>query len=174
MKRAYFAIAAVTIAIAALAAPVVIADRRAPPPNAQVDYNGFVTMAREIEPYRADRLLEWDAFAAKAKERGALILDARSAEAYAEGHIDGAVNLPLPDFNDESLREVIGANTDRQILIYCNNNFSNNARPVPLKRIQLALNIQTFINLYGYGYRNVYELQDIVDFNDAKVNWVTS
>ena len=27
----------------------------------------------------------------------------------------------------------------------------------------LALNIQTFINLYGYGYRNVYELGDVVD-----------
>jgi hypothetical protein len=45
---------------------------------------------------------------------------------------------------------------------------------VILKRVQLALNIQTFINLYGYGYRNVYELADVVDFNDPDVRWVTS
>ena len=58
-----------------------------------------------------------------------------------------------------------------RILIYCNNNFSNNAPRDP-ESGQLSLNIQTFINLYGYGYRNVYELGDVVDFNDPKVRWV--
>jgi hypothetical protein len=43
--------------------------------------------------------------------------------------------------------------------------------PVVLKSVQLALNIQTFINLYGYGYHNVYELGDVVNFNDPKVRW---
>ena len=41
-----------------------------------------------------------------------------------------------------------------------------------LKSIQLALNIQTFINLVGYGYRNVRELNDVVDFNTPAVRWV--
>ena len=68
---------------------------------------------------------------------------------------------------------MIGANPDRPILIYCNNNFSNHQSPVPLKRAALALNIQTFINLVGYGYPNVRELADVVDFNDPKVEWVT-
>jgi hypothetical protein len=36
----------------------------------------------------------------------------------------------------------------------------------------LALNIQTFINLVGYGYRNVRELNDVVDFNDPRIRWV--
>jgi hypothetical protein len=40
-----------------------------------------------------------------------------------------------------------------------------------LKSIQLALNIQTFINLYGYGYRNVRELNAVIDFNDPAVHW---
>jgi hypothetical protein len=44
--------------------------------------------------------------------------------------------------------------------------------PVVLKRVELALNIQTFINLYGYGYRNVYELGEVVNFDDPKVRWV--
>ncbi len=32
----------------------------------------------------------------------------------------------------------------------------------PQKGVTLALNIPTFINLYGYGYKNVYELGDLV------------
>lgn len=33
-------------------------------------------------------------------------------------------------------------------------------QPVP---ITLALNIPTYINLYGYGYKNVYELHELID-----------
>src|SRR3546814_234285 len=103
----------------------------------------------------------------------ALLLDARSKDAFQRGHIKGAVNLPLTDFTAESLAEVIGRDPNRPILIYCNNNFSNHQSPVPLKRAALALNIQTFINLVGYGYPNVRELAEIVDFTDPKVEWVT-
>lgn len=56
--------------------------------------------------------------------------------------------------------------------IYCNNNFSNDAAPVPLKAVRLALNIQTFVNLVGYGYANVRELGAVVDFTDPAVRWV--
>jgi rhodanese-related sulfurtransferase len=101
---------------------------------------------------------------------GTLILDARSESAFAAGHISGAVNLPLTDFTAQSLARTIGR-SDRPILIYCNNNFSNDRAPVMLKSIQLALNIQTFINLYGYGYRNVRELNAVIDFNDPAVHW---
>ena len=108
-----------------------------------------------------------------AREPGVLLLDARSADAYAAGHIRGAVNLPFTDFTAASLAQVIGE-SDRRILIYCNNNFSNDQPPVPKKAIELALNIQTFINLVGYGYANVYELNEVVDFNDPKIGWVAS
>ena len=43
--------------------------------------------------------------------------------------------------------------------------------PVTLKRVELALNIQTFINLYGYGYRNVYELAPLVALADSNLEW---
>ena len=61
---------------------------------------------------------------------------------------------------------------DRPILIYCNNNFRNNEAPVLLKVRSLALNIQTFINLVGYGYPNVRELDEMIDFRDPKIGWV--
>jgi hypothetical protein len=141
--------------------------------EANVDYAGFETLTRDVAAYRASRLLGWDDFAAKAKESGVLLLDARSADAFAAGHIDGAVNLPFTDFTPESLAAVIG-DKDRPILIYCNNNFTNDKAPVMMKLRPLALNIQTFINLVGYGYANVYELRSAIDFTDPKVGWVTS
>ena len=62
--------------------------------------------------------------------------------------------------------------TDRPILIYCNNNFRNDLAAGHAEERRLALNIPTFIHLFGYGYRNVRELNDVIDFNDPKVQWV--
>ena len=140
--------------------------------NLQIDYPAFQTLTASVAPQRATRLLAFERFKAEAAKPGTLLLDARSKDAFAAGHIAGAVNLPLTDFTAESLATVIGANPNRPILIYCNNNFSNHRAPVPLKSAPLALNIQTFINLVGYGYPNVQELADVVDFNDPKVEWV--
>ncbi|HEY0629978.1 MAG TPA: rhodanese-like domain-containing protein [Sphingomicrobium sp.] len=153
-------------ALLACAVPAAAQDR-----NPQIDYAGFQQLTGQVSTYRQDRLLTWKQFEAAAKQPGTLILDARSADAYAAGHIKGAVNLPFTDFTAESLARVIG-DKDRLILIYCNNNFRNDEPPVMKKMVELALNIQTFINLVGYGYLNVRELNEVVDFNDPKVGWV--
>ncbi len=110
-------------------------------------------------------------FAKAARSEGALLLDARSADAFARGHLKGAVNLPFTDFTDEALRAVIGDDSQRPIYIYCNNNFRDHRAPVALKRAPMALNIPTFVNLHGYGYRNVWELADVIGTGDAGVEW---
>ena len=140
-------------------------------PNPQIDYDGFENLTGKVSAYRKSRLVNWRQFAAHAHRPGTLILDARSADAYAAGHIRGAVNLPFTDFTADSLARVIGRR-DRPILIYCNNNFRNNEAPVLLKVRSLALNIQTLINLVGYGYPNVRELDEMIDFRDPKIGWV--
>lgn len=66
---------------------------------------------------------------------------------------------------------MIGKDADRPILIYCNNDFRNNARPVVTKALPLALNIPTFIHLVGYGHRNIRELGEAVDMNDPAIAW---
>lgn len=142
--------------------------------NPQINYAGFAALTRDVRGLRAKRLLPFARFREMAAAKGTLLLDARSKDAFARGHIAGAVNLPLTDFTAEALAAVIGANRDRPILIYCNNNFSNHRSPVPLKSAPLALNIQTFINLVGYGYGNVWELRDVVDFDDPNVGWERS
>jgi phage shock protein E len=168
MLQPFFAALAIAAATPAPAVPV---EAPAPLLNPQIDYDGYRTLIEEVQPYRRARLLDWEAFIAAAGEPGVLLLDARSAEQFAAGHIQGAVNVPLPEFSDERLAEVIGR-ADRPILIYCNNNFRNDRPPVMLKSGRLALNLSTFTHLYGYGYRNVRELNDVMDFNDPKVKWV--
>ena len=140
--------------------------------NPLIDYPGFQALVRDVGALRQARLIGWERFAAEARAKGALLLDARSAADFRRGHIRGAVNLPFPEFTDERLAEVIGPDRDRPIYIYCNNNFSDNAAPVVTKRVQLALNIPTFINLVGYGYGNVWELAEVVSIRDARIGWV--
>ncbi len=149
------------------AAGTAVAEK--PATNPQIDYPGFERLAHEVRPTRAKRLVSLAEF--KAKAGTAVILDARSANAFAQGHIDGAINLPLTDFTAEALAAAL-PDAKRPILIYCNNNFSNNKAPVALKSAPVSLNIQTFINLAAYGYRNVYELGEVVDFDDPAVGWV--
>jgi phage shock protein E len=157
----------VIMALAAIAAP----PARAQGQPDYVDYAGFLELGSEVAAYRESRLIDLDTFNAMKNDPDTLIIDARSAGNYAIGHIDGAVNLNFADFTDAMLAEVIGAK-DRRILIYCNNNFSDDIAPIVLKRVELALNIPTFINLYGYGYQNIYELSGAHSIHDPAINWV--
>ncbi len=154
----------------ALAASPALARERAPL-NPQIDYPGFVALTGDLAKVRRTHRLGWEEFARRAAAEGALLLDARSADAFARGHLKGAVNLPFTDFTDEALQAVIGSDTGRPIYIYCNNNFSDNREPIRTKRAPMALNIPTFINLHGYGYTNVWELADIIGTRDAGVEW---
>src|SRR5690606_29947124 len=111
-----------------------LAQEKPPPPantSAQINYSGFRNLTGEVEAYRESRLVTLADFQRMAREPNTIILDARSANAYAEGHIDGAINLPFTDFTDQSLRQAL-ADPNVRILVYCNNNFSNNAQPVIL------------------------------------------
>jgi hypothetical protein len=146
--------------------------RTATPANPQVDYTGFVELADRLRDYREARRLAWDEFARRAKDDGAILLDARSESAFAAGHLAGAINLPLPDFTAERLAEVLGPDQERPVYIYCNNNFADDRPPVVVKRVELALNIPTFINLVGYGYGNVWELADVIRTDGPGVEWV--
>ncbi len=164
----------VLIPLALLAGTPAAAQTEAVADNPAIDYSAYTQLVVELGPLREERRLGWAEFARKARSEGAVLLDARSERAFARGHLEGAVNLPFTDFTAESLRAVIGTNPDRPIYIYCNNNFSNDLAPVRMKAAPLALNIQTFVNLYGYGYRNIWELADRIDFTNPRYSWVAA
>ena len=158
-------------------------------PKALVSFTDFKDLMAEVEPHRAERLIDLETFLKMSREEGAMIFDSRSDFRFDRIHIKGAKHLAFTDFTQESLAKVI-PDPDTKILIYCNNNFDGNqtdftskvSLPFPRqnngvasqianqeKPRMMALNIPTYINLYGYGYRNVYELDELVRVNDPRI-----
>ncbi len=148
--------------------------------KAYVDFEVFNEVTKQAQAHRKDRLIHFADFIAASKTEGTIILDTRSKAMYDRMHIKGAIHLNFSDFNQASLAEII-PNFETRILIYCNNNFTQEPLfvvPFVTKSIQpltvqkplgldtppktLALNIPTYINLFGYGYKNVYELSELV------------
>jgi hypothetical protein len=136
--------------------------------SAHVDYPGFVALATEAESHRKSHLVDIDRFLAMAQDTNTVILDTRSQAAYQRKHFQGAVHLNFSDFTAAKLAALIPDKNTR-ILIYCNNNIEDDSANFPTKSMPLALNIPTFINLYGYGYKNVYELSSLLSVNHPKL-----
>ena len=139
--------------------------------NPNIDMQGYLKVASEAANYRESRRLTEDDFIRMSREPGTIILDARSREKYDTLHIKDAVNLSFPDITVESLNRVLPDKNTR-ILIYCNNNFVGEEKAFPTKMITASLNINTYIALYTYGYRNVYELGPLLDINKSKLDFV--
>ncbi len=151
-------------------------------PKADVDYDYFEELTKTVKAHRAERLISFKTFKDYSKAPNTIILDTRSKNRYNKMHIKGAVHINFSDFTQSYLAEVIPDKNTR-ILIYCNNNFAQD-KPViienfPTKAVYptdfstiniepkktLALNIPTYINLFGYGYENVYELNELINSN---------
>lgn len=160
-------------------------------PKARVSYEDFKELVAQVEPHRSARILSLDQFLQMSKQPNVIVLDTRSAFRYERIHIQGAKHLSFTDFTQANLAGVIPT-PETTVLIYCNNNFDGNqvdfasksapARPSSNrslgsqvasqeKPVQLALNVPTYINLYGYGYQNVYELGELVKVTDPRIQF---
>lgn len=140
------------------------------PPNPAIDMEGYLKASREAAAHRATRRLSEADFIQMSKEPGVIVLDARSKQKFDELHVAGAINLNFSDIAVETLRQTL-PDRDARILIYCNNNFVNAEGPFPTKKAITSLNISTYITLYNYGYRNVYELGPQLDPKTAKLTF---
>jgi hypothetical protein len=144
----------------------------------KVDYGAYEKLVAEVKDHRKDRLVNLESFLKMSQEKNVIILDTRSDAMYKSKHIKGAVHLNFSDFTQDNLARIIKSK-DVKILIYCNNNIDEDEINFPTKAyipktpkersITLALNIPTYINLYGYGYKNVYELNELVNSNDPRI-----
>lgn len=160
-------------------------------PRARVSFDDFKGLVSAVETHRASRLIDLNTFIRMSKDPGVIILDTRSAFRYERLHLKGAKHLAFTDFTQDNLAKTIPS-FETSILIYCNNNFEGNqvdfaskvAMPRPrsgsaaatqfdaqAKPLMMALNIPTYINLFGYGYRNVYELHELVNVNDPRISF---
>lgn len=155
--------------------------------KALVNYDLFKKLVQEVDTYRARRLVSLNQFNEMRKDSNTIVLDTRSAFRYKRKHIKGAIHLNFSDFTQDTLYKLIPIRRNTRILIYCNNNINDDPIDfvsksfvpsrmpmvdlkdlVPEQRT-LALNIPTYLNLYGYGYRNIYELNELVSIHDARL-----
>ena len=158
-------------------------------PKAKVSFDDFKGLVADVEQHRAKRLVDLDTFLRMSKDPGVVILDTRSTFRFKRIHLKGAKHLNFSDFTQANLRRLIPS-FETTVLIYCNNNFEGNQadfaskvsipaaspRVTPAtqfaaqaKPLMMALNIPTYVNLYGYGYRNVHELNELVDVKDPRI-----
>jgi phage shock protein E len=140
--------------------------------NPAIDMDGYLRVSREAAEHRETRRVSEEEFIRMSREPGTVVLDARSREKYHELHVKGAVSLPFPDIAIESLKRTIPDKSTR-VLIYCNNNFANAEGPFPAKIARASLNLSTYIALYSYGYRNVYELAPLSDLKASKLEFAS-
>ncbi|MDY7393631.1 rhodanese-like domain-containing protein [Aureibaculum sp. 2210JD6-5] len=147
-------------------------------PPSKVSFDDFKALVNEVESHRAERLINLDEFLKMSQQENVVILDTRSDSRFEQKHIKGSIHLDFTDFTQKNLRDLI-PDTTTKILIYCNNNFDKDpihfatkaVIPAKENNLALALNIPTYINLYGYGYMNVYELSELVDINDKRIEF---
>jgi hypothetical protein len=138
--------------------------------NPAIDMKGYLAVAAEAAQHRESRRLTEDEFIRMSREPGTIVLDARSAAKYNELHIKGAINLSFPDITVDSLNATL-PDKNARILIYCNNNFVGEEKAFPTKMMTASLNLSTYIALYTYGYRNVYELGRLLDIQTTKLEF---
>jgi rhodanese-related sulfurtransferase len=74
------------------------------------------------------------------QKKGIMLLDVRSDREYSEGHIPGAVHVPLPEIGER----VKKLKKDKELVVYCRN---GNQSIWAIKR------------LMGMGYKNLYNLK---------------
>ena len=147
-----------TLSVCAQGAP----DPGAPIINPAIDEGAYLRVANEAIRHRAERRLSEAEFVRMSREPGVVVLDARSKAKFDELHVQGAINLSFPDIAVASLAALL-PDKNARILIYCNNNFSGADGPFPSKLPSASLNVPTYVALFDYGYRNVYELGPLLD-----------
>lgn len=137
-------------------------------PNRLIDYDAFAGQVARVGEIRQRHRITEDEFIRMAQDPGTVVLDARSAEKYAQLHVKGASNLSLPDITADELAKILPGKSTR-VLIYCNNNFLNAPGAFPSKAIDASLNIYTYNVLHSYGYENIYELGPLLDIRQTKI-----
>lgn len=80
------------------------------------------------------------------------IVDVRTAQEYADGHIPGAINIPVESIGSDKPAEL--TDTDADLIVYCRTGVRSK---------------QASDKLVGLGYSHVNDMGGIVDWTGEKV-----
>jgi rhodanese-related sulfurtransferase len=101
----------------------------------------------EYSPEPFPRVIEFDSARAQFDSEAALFVDARSAEAFEQGHIQGAVSLPTQDFEVRIESFIARIDPTTTIITYCDGPHCN-------------LSVQLAEQLAFAGFERVFHLPD--------------
>lgn len=109
---------------------------------ANVDIDAYEQLVKEVKEHRKERMVNIDTFTKMSREQNVVILDTRSDSMYKAMHIKGAIHLAFTDFTQDNLRKLI-PDPNTKILIYCNNNFSDDLSLVSVTMAPLLSYVPT-------------------------------
>lgn len=95
-----------------------------------------------------------DEAVAMMSENSTTLVDVRTAREYADGHIPGAINIPVETIGSVKPAGLQGVDENASIIVYCRTGV----------RSEHASNM-----LLNLGYKHVFDLGGIVDWNGEKV-----
>ena len=83
-----------------------------------------------------------------AEEDNSILLDVRTPEEFADGHIPGAINIPNESIGENDITEL--PDKEQRIYVYCRS--GNRSKQASAKLVNL-------------GYTNVVEIGGIIDYH---------
>ncbi|HTR61266.1 MAG TPA: rhodanese-like domain-containing protein [Candidatus Binataceae bacterium] len=108
-----------------------------------------LTTLVQAPPFQLSQIdtLSLDQFRRDVDDKNTLILDARAAPFYAQGHVPGALNLSRDDFAADyrRLKAALDASRDKQIVVYCSGGDCHDSRMVASALLSLGFSkVQVF------------------------------
>jgi len=112
-----------------------------------------LTQLRFYQEKLAFEMDSWDLFVALQDGAQVVVVDGRSAEAYAEEHIPGAINIPHRTISQDAL-----AHLDRGPLYvtYCDGIGCNGSTKTALRMLTLGFNVKELIGGLDWWKRDGY------------------
>ena len=101
--------------------------------------------AAALEHFSADLTFEtdcWDVHEARAQEPDFVLIDVRSPEAYARGHVPGAINIPHAKIIESRLDQY---GTETVFVVYCAGPHCNGAHRGAIRLARLGRPVKLMI-----------------------------
>jgi rhodanese-related sulfurtransferase len=108
-----------------------------------------LTTLVQAPPFQLSQIdtISLDQFRGDVDGKNTLVLDARSAPFYAQGHVPGALNLSRDDFANDyrRLKSTLDESRDKQIVVYCSGGDCHDSRMVASALLSLGFTkVQVF------------------------------
>ena len=142
------------LAILSLAAGIAINHFRASPlplayQTPEQRLSAELTTLVQAPPFQLSQIdtISLDQFRSDVDNKNAVILDARAAPFYAQGHVPGAINLSRDDFANDyrRLRSTLDQSRDKPIVVYCSGGDCHDSRMVASALLSLGFSkVQVF------------------------------